>query len=270
MPVVRFERYVAIGDSSTEGLEDRDGKGGYRGWSARLATKIAAAQGGLLYANLAVRGRSTREIRDQQLGPAVAMRPDLATVFSGTNDVLGLRFDAKSVVTDMELIQGELIGAGATVLTFTLPDLTPLMPIARWIAPRIHAMNQGLRRACARTGTILLDFADHPVATDARLWSEDRIHANALGHERIAEALYHALGPPDAREDWKAPLPPREPTTLRQRCMVEITWMRRHFLPWMLGLHAHSLPSPRPSRPELGPVFVREEPRAASPPVSRP
>ncbi len=60
MPAASFgpyERYVAIGDSSTEGLDHPDGQGGYRGWANRLAEQVAAAQGGsLLYANLAIRG----------------------------------------------------------------------------------------------------------------------------------------------------------------------------------------------------------------------
>ena len=67
------------------------------------------------------------------------MRPDLATVFSGTNDVMGIRFDRDAVAHDMEAIQRALIAGGATVLTFTLPDLTPVMPIARGIAPRSAA-----------------------------------------------------------------------------------------------------------------------------------
>ena len=69
-PPARFQRYVAIGDSSTEGLDDPDGHGGYRGWSQRLAERLAQVQGGLLYANLAIRGRTTRRIRDQQIGRA--------------------------------------------------------------------------------------------------------------------------------------------------------------------------------------------------------
>ena len=92
----RFERYVAIGDSSTEGLDDPDGHGGYRGWANRLAEKVAEAQGPLLYANLAVRGRSTHRILEEQLGRAVAMRPDLVTLFSGTNDVVRRRFEVRA------------------------------------------------------------------------------------------------------------------------------------------------------------------------------
>ena len=63
-----FRRYVAIGDSSTEGLEDPDGRGGYRGWADRLAQHIADGQDEPLeYANLAIRGMRMREIRIGQL-----------------------------------------------------------------------------------------------------------------------------------------------------------------------------------------------------------
>jgi len=253
-----FERYVAIGDSSTEGLDDPDGRGGYRGWSRRLAERIAGAQGALLYANLGVRGLTTRQIRDRQLAPALAMRPDLATVFSGTNDLTAPRFDAGAVARDMEAMQRALVAGGATVLTFTLPDLTPIMPMARWIAPRIGALNRGLRDAAAGSGAILIDFAAYPVGTDARLWSEDRIHANAAGHARIADALAEALALPGSDDAWQRPLPPEAPRTGWQRLAAEITWMRRHLLPWAgrgLGgraghrTHAPGPVSLRPVRP---------------------
>ena len=49
---------VALGDSSTEGLEDDLGPDGrHLGWADRVAAALAAPEGGLRYANLAVRGR---------------------------------------------------------------------------------------------------------------------------------------------------------------------------------------------------------------------
>ena len=101
--VMSFRRYVAIGDSSTEGLEDPDDAGGYRGWADRLAQHIADAQDEPLeYANLAVRGLRMREIRIRQLEQALAMGPDLITVFGGMNDVLAPRidFDARGGARD--------------------------------------------------------------------------------------------------------------------------------------------------------------------------
>lgn len=253
----RYARYVAIGDSSTEGLEDPDADGRYRGWADRLAEHIARVQqGSLSYANLAIRGRRTRAIREQQLAPALALGPDLATVFSGTNDVIARRFDAQAVAADMEAMQRALIGCGATVLTFTLPDLTPVMPLARLIVPRITALNRALRDTAQRTGAILVDVAAYPVASDPRLWSDDRLHANAAGHARIAAALAHALELPGLDKGWSEPLAMQPPSTLRQRFAAEVWWARRHLLPW-LTRHARGQSSGderRPKQPLLLPV----------------
>jgi lysophospholipase L1-like esterase len=255
----RFARYVALGDSSTEGIDDpnTDGAGGYRGWSSRLATRIDAAQGGgLLYANLAVRGLTTAEVRERQLAAALAMRPDLATVFCGTNDVTAPRFDAARVAADIAHMQRALVGGGATVLSFTLPDLTPLMPLARLIAPRIAALNRALAESSRATGAILVDFAAHPVATDPRLWSEDRIHANSAGHARIADALAQALRLPDSNASWREPFPTPFAQTRLQWCAAELCWTRRHLLPWLWqGMRGASSSQGRvPKRPELAPL----------------
>lgn len=231
----RYRRYVAIGDSSTEGLDDPDGAGGYRGWANRLAERVALAQGGgLLYANLAVRGRRTRQILEEQLAPALAMRPDLVTLFCGTNDVVARRFDRGAFAADFETMACALAGAGATALTFTMPDLGRVLPLARRLAPRLEAVNGAVREVAARTGMLLVDFARHPVAGDPRLWSGDRLHANAAGHERIAAALAHALGLPAADGNWAEPLPAPRKRGRRERLRAELAWLARHFLPWLL------------------------------------
>jgi lysophospholipase L1-like esterase len=256
--VRRFARYVAIGDSSTEGWIDPDGRGGLRGWANRLAERVAAVQGSLLYANLGVRGKKTREILEEQLAPALAMGPDLVTLFSGTNDVVARRFDAAAVAADVERMQRAIAGAGATLLTFTLPDLTPVMPAARWLAPRVEALNEGVRRAARATGAILVDFAAFPVASDPRLWSDDRLHANSEGHARIAAALAHALGVPGCDERWMDPLPAPPASGLLRALRAEAAWTGRHLLPWILR-HSRGRSSGAgraAKRPELLPVAI--------------
>jgi lysophospholipase L1-like esterase len=230
-----YQRYVALGDSSTEGLDDPDGQGGYRGWANRLAERIAATQGSLRYANLAVRGRSTREIRDEQLQPALALRPDLVTLFSGTNDVIRRQFDADAVAADILAMHRALIGQGATLLTFTLPDLSPVMPVARWLTPRVTALNAALRQICDATGGRLVDLARYAVAADSRFWSDDRLHANAEGHARIAAALAEALGIPAADAMWAEPLPELPQPGLAERLSGELAWWRVYLLPWLWG-----------------------------------
>jgi lysophospholipase L1-like esterase len=238
----RFPRYVAIGDSSTEGIDDPDDRGGYIGWADRLAERLAHAQGSVLYANLAVRGRHTRDVRKEQLQTAARMRPTLATVFSGTNDVVSRHFNLRALAADIEEMQGTLAAAGATVLTITLPDLTPVMPMARRLTPRVLALNAAVRAAAARTGAIVVDLAAFPVASDPRLWSEDRLHANAAGHARIAHALAHTIGVPGADESWMLPLPEQPGRSIVGRLGDEWRWVRRYLAPW-LWRHARGISS---------------------------
>lgn len=249
----RFERYVAIGDSSTEGLDDPDGKGGYRGWADRLAGHIAAAQGSVLYANLGVRGRHTRQVLEEQLDLALSMRPDVATVFAGSNDAVSRGFDADAVGRDIEHMQRRLIEAGATVVTFTLPDLTGVIPLGRFAAPRVLRFNDALRRASAATGATLVDFAAYPMSSDPRIWSEDGFHANSLGHERIAAALAHALAVPGVDDSWASPFPPARPGNRFRGWMSDSAWLFGHFLPWLFR-HARGRSSGDgrgPKRPDL-------------------
>jgi lysophospholipase L1-like esterase len=228
----RFERYVAIGDSTVEGLDDPDGRGGYRGWADRLAARLAAEQGSVLYANLAIRGRTTRQIRNEQLDAAAAMRPNLVAIVSGTNDLLRRRFDAIALRDDIEAMQGTLTGIGATVITFTLPDLGDVMPLARMVRGRLVQMNQIIRDVGAKTGAIVCDFAAYPVASDPRLWSDDRLHANTAGHARIADALADHLGLAGANRSWSEPLPDAPRSRFGERFRAEAAWTRRHLLPW--------------------------------------
>jgi lysophospholipase L1-like esterase len=255
--MTRYERFVAIGDSTVEGLDDPDGRGGYHGWANRLAGRIANAQGSVLYANLGIRGRTTRQVREEQLAPALALRPDLAAVVSGTNDLLRGRFDARALQDDVEAMQRALIEVGATVVTFTLPDLSPIMPLARMLRTRLERMNDAIRGAAAATGAIVCDFANWPVASDARLWSPDRLHANSAGHARIAEALAEAVGVPGATRAWAQPLPPAPPRGMSGFLREEWSWMHGYLGPW-LWRHARGRSSGDGIRAKL-PALTRIE-----------
>jgi lysophospholipase L1-like esterase len=229
-----FQRYVAIGDSSTEGLDDPDDLGGYRGWADRLAEQVAVTSPGLHYANLAVRGRLAGEVRAEQLPRALALRPDLATFFAGVNDLLRPRYDQVRVLAEVEHVLRELVAVGATVLTITCADPVRTMPIARPLRARVLAYNDGVRLAAARAGALVADVAAEEVASDPRLWSLDRLHANTEGHTRIAAALAEQLGLPGADHRWAEPLPVLPPRRRAELARAEADWVRGHFGPWVL------------------------------------
>ena len=238
-----FARYVAIGDSSTEGLDDPDGHGGYRGWANRLAAHVAAAQSGpLLYANLAVRGRTTKEVRKEQLAPALAMHPDLVTVFSGVNDLARRHCDVKAVAREMARMFAAFTETGATVLTITMPDLSDVAPVARLVRERLVSLNDKVREACVATGAQCVDLARVPVTSDLRLWSGDRLHANSEGHRRIAAALAQALGLAGHDGAWADPLPPEPAPSIVARLSDELRWTGEHLVPW-LWRHARGISS---------------------------
>ncbi len=238
-----FRRYVAIGDSSTEGLEDPDGVGGYRGWADRLAQRLADAQPEPLeYANLAVRGLRMREIRQTQLQPALDLEPDLLTVFGGVNDVLSRHCDFATIRSDHEAVFGAARALGCTVLTFTMPDPSAVNPLGWRLRERIDALNAVIRSEAEAHGVLVVDFRRHPVAEDPRLWFEDRLHNNALGHARVAAALAWRLGVPGSDEHWADPLPealarPRP----REQVVTDLDWAVHHLAPW-LGRNLRHLP----------------------------
>ncbi|WP_433544879.1 SGNH/GDSL hydrolase family protein [Streptomyces sp. CA-294286] len=251
-----FVRYVALGDSQTEGLGDGDDTGGLRGWADRLAEHLAAVNPSLQYANLAVRGRVAGQVRAEQLGPALDLRPDLASVVAGVNDLLRPRFDAGRTVRELEEMFAALTAAGAHVVTLTFPDIGRVAPIARPVRHRVFDLNARIRVAAARHGVTLADTAAHAVATDPRLWSADRLHASPLGHERIAAAAAYALRLPGIDDNWSRPLPSQELPGRRQAAAAELRWAAGFLGPWLVRrFHGRSSGDGRAAkRPRLLPL----------------
>ncbi|MFE6836429.1 SGNH/GDSL hydrolase family protein [Streptomyces sp. NPDC057705] len=235
MPNGEYLRYVALGDSQTEGLGDGDDTTGLRGFADRFAEHLATANPGLQYANLAVRGRLAGQVRAEQLGPALALRPDLATVVAGVNDILRPRFDAAEVAGHLEEMFAALTAAGARVATVTFPDLSVLVPLARPVAPRIADLNDRIRAAAARHGVAVAETARPAAVTDPRMWTTDRLHASAVGHARIAAALAHAVGLPGSDDTWTHPLPPLPPAALGSAAAAaaELRWVAAFLGPWL-------------------------------------
>jgi lysophospholipase L1-like esterase len=230
---VPYSRYVALGDSQTEGLNDGDEATGYRGWADRLAERLAALNPELRYANLAVRGRLAVQVHREQLAPAIALRPDLATVVAGMNDLMRPKFNAAAVAGHLEEMFDALTSAGARVATLTFPNIARIMPITRPLLPRVLELNARIRAAADRHDVTVLEPFAHPVTTDPRIWSPDRLHANSLGHARIAAAMAHALALPGSDDSWTEPLPPAAPRPRWQSGYTELRWLAGFVGPWV-------------------------------------
>ncbi|GGV47054.1 SGNH/GDSL hydrolase family protein [Streptomyces spectabilis] len=227
-----YARYVAVGDSRTEGLGDGDEHRGYRGWADRLAEILAVGHPDFSYANLAVRGRVTEQVRDDQLPSALALKPDLATVVAGVDDLVGPGYDAARTARAMEEMFAELTGAGACVATVTIPDIGRIAPLARRAQPRVMDLNARIRAAADRHGVVVLDLFPMRITADPRLWSRDRMHASPLGHALIAEGVADALGVPGYAH-WARPLPPLAPVSALGGAAQEVRWLAGAAGPWV-------------------------------------
>ena len=211
-----------------------DGEGGYRGWADRLAQHIADGQDEPLeYANLAIRGLRMREIRTGQLDDALAMRPDLLSVFGGVNDLIAGPCNFDAIRADYVIIFGQARRQGATVVTFTMPDPTAINPLGRYWRERAAKLNEIIRSEAEHHGAVVMDFEPYPVAEDPRLWFEDHLHGNELGHQAIAAALAWRLGIDGFDERW-ADLE-GEPARLRGREKLrgDFEWARHYMAPWL-------------------------------------
>src|SRR3954454_15604125 len=246
--MARVRRFVALGDSFTEGLDDLASDGTPRGWADMTADVLATHDGEFSYANLAVRSLGIDAIVDEQVPAAIGMHPDLVTIAGGANDLLGLRVDVGRVVSRIEEAIAALRGAGAQVVVFAGFDPRSQLPTGRLLTGRTIAYNAGIRAAAARHDALLVDLWTMDALRDARLWAPDRLHLSTVGHRHIARSVLHLLGL-DVPAGWAAPLSAPPSQTWVAARVAELDWSRRHLAPWavrkMLGRAAGRGRSPK-------------------------
>jgi len=268
----RWRRYVAVGDSFTEGLWDVPGGAPptgaespgtvCRGWAdllaAHLAARAAAADPAgppVRYANLAVRGRLLHPIGREQVPAALGLEPDLVSLVGGGNDLLRPVADPDALAAELERGVERLRRAGVDVLLATGMDSAD-SPVVRLSRSRVAVLNTHVWSIARRHGAYVLDFWGMRSLRDWRMWAPDRIHPTTEGHRRVAQGALVALGlaPDDAT--WDDPLAPLPPLPWQARVRGDAEWLRGHALPWATRrLRRRSSGDERlPKRPRMLPV----------------
>ncbi|GAA4819275.1 SGNH/GDSL hydrolase family protein [Nocardioides caeni] len=231
-----FSKYVALGDSFTEGVgdPDPDRPNGWRGWADRFAEALAAdaatAGHDFGYANLAIRGRKLPAILAEQIDPAIALGPDLVSIHGGGNDVLRPKVDLDALAASYDDAVGRLAASGAHVVMFTIAD-TGNSGVMKVIRGRTAIFNEWAREIAEKHGATLVDMWRMRGWTVEEIMNEDRLHLNAVGHQSIAIAVADALG---LQHDLQ-PLPPVDLPVLtpREQRAANVAWARGHLAPWV-------------------------------------
>lgn len=233
-----WRRYVALGDSFTEGIGDPepDLPGGHRGWADRVAEVLSQQVPDLAYANLAVRGKLIRQIVETQIEPAIALKPDLITFSAGGNDVIRPRTDPDAIARLFEDAVVRLSQTGATLVVFTGID-TNFTPVFRGIRGKVAIYNENVRAIADRYDCIVADQWALKEVQDMRFFDDDRLHYNSLGHHEIARMVLRALNVPNDLQPMQPdPLPGR---TWREARAVDLVWAREYLVPWVLRRLRH-------------------------------
>ncbi|MGC5223913.1 SGNH/GDSL hydrolase family protein [Micromonospora sp. DT81.3] len=236
VPQSGIRRYVALGDSVTEGLSDgsRMPAGEYRGWADRLAQLLAhsgSSGAGLRYANLAVRSRLVEHVVCDQIPRALELKADLVSVLVGGNDLVRLRADPEALAARLGDGVRRLRESGCDVLL-----VTPFLPrrrASRLLARRFARFNSQLRGLARSTGAVLLDLEAVPAVSMTSLWADDAVHLNSRGHRLLAYEAAARLGVPDAGPLGRLEqLLHAEEADVEPTAMTRTAWLLRHAVPW--------------------------------------
>lgn len=149
----------------------------------------------VLLRDLAVVGALSSEL-DEQVDRALALKPEVAIILIGANDVVRMVRPTVAVAHLVRAVE-RLRAGGTAVLVGTVPDLGSIKPVlpplrhmARWWSRRIAA-EQTIRvvRAGGRTVSLADILGPEFAANRDFLFGPDKFHPSAAGYAALAEVL---------------------------------------------------------------------------------
>ncbi|HMM87315.1 GDSL-type esterase/lipase family protein [Azohydromonas sp.] len=174
---------LAIGDSLTRG-HGADGQG-YAEQLQALLARDGSAHAGVEVVNLGIDGERSAGLRARIDDALAAHRPAVVLITSGGNDFLR-RVAADETRAHLRAVVDRVRAAGATPMLFAVP--APTLGAAVGLADA-HPLYAEL---ADDTGVHVIDGVVADVLSRDALRS-DRIHPNAAGYARMAQAAFDAL-----------------------------------------------------------------------------
>ncbi|WP_294943516.1 SGNH/GDSL hydrolase family protein [Microbacterium laevaniformans] len=222
-------RFVAVGDSFTEGVGDERPDGSVRGWADLTAQGWADSRGeSIQYANLAIRGKLIWPIVAQQLEPALALKPTHLSFNGGGNDMLRPRTSVGHIADAFSQVLRRCDEEGVTLILLSGANPSAQLPMSRLIQRRGDLMSDAVVQRIAERPDVVraLNWPDAELS-DPSFWSQDRLHMNSRGHHRVAARVLDALGERVPDGWWTMPEIP-DVVRLAQR-----EYVREHLGPWV-------------------------------------
>ena len=218
---------VALGDSLTQGDGDDTG----RGYTLRLLDMVNAIRPGstmtnfgqsgwnsdaLINGDQGLSGQLTRSLGELEIAAAEG-RGAVALVWIGSNDLWYLyefgegsnendALDAEHFASNLDVILGQLRGAGAQVIIALLDDQSR-RPVAlkgeaftsitadelNRMSLQVTRYNEIISEKAAQYGALTVDFYSTDIFTNPATLYDDGNHPNAAGYDIIAQKWFDAL-----------------------------------------------------------------------------
>ncbi|MGC0370915.1 SGNH/GDSL hydrolase family protein [Microbacterium sp. SLBN-111] len=222
-------RYVAIGDSFTEGVGDELPDGTVRGWADLAAQGWADAIGEpIQYANLAIRGKLVQPIVDEQLEPALALKPTHLSFNGGGNDMLRPRTGIERIVAIFDHVVRRCDEEGVQLIVLSGANPSAGLPLGRVVQARGDALSHAVEARLQHRPDVITayNWFDRELA-GPEFWSVDRLHMNARGHHRVAARVLESVGLTAPGEWWHL----RDLPEIQR--LKGSAYYREHVAPWV-------------------------------------
>ena len=220
----------------TEGMSDEIIDGNYRGWADRVADVLATEEPNFSYANLAIRGKLLHQVVEEQVPNAIKFiegKQTLVSFHAGANDVLRPNYKPELSFAQYEVGIKKLTEAGATVMIFTVVDkVDGKGKTADLWHQRFSAFNENVRMVAKKYLVVLFEAKDAEFLNDRRFLAFDRLHMNAEGHRRLAQAVLAGLEK-SHDPNWQVPLGPAKKRNKIISTANTFAWMITFVLPWI-------------------------------------
>ena len=231
-----FDRFIALGDSFTEGMCDEIVNGQYRGWADRVADVLSGLNKDFTYTNLAVRGKLLPQVIEDQIPVAkkfISGPKTLLSFHAGANDVLRPNYQAAIAKERYRSALKELAETGATIICFTIvEEVDGKGKTADLWNQRFSDFNKNVRACAKEFGVTVIESQEAPWLADRRFLATDRLHLNPDGHFRIANGVLETLDLP-FDPAWRIPLPPAKRKPKLKRIMENTKWIINFVIPWI-------------------------------------
>ena len=235
--MANITKFIALGDSLTEGLSDKYPDGSYRGWADRVADEISKQNPDFRYANLAVRGKLLEQVVVDQLQialPWMQGSQTLVTFHAGANNVLRPKFEQNQVFETYANAVAQISQTGARLLLFTVREVSnPQTKTQHYWNQRFGPFNENVKRVAAEFGATVMDANSKEVFGDPRMLAKDRLHLSTEGHRRVAAAVLSAVDMPHD-SDWQDPMSPYKPAPAPIRVVGSVAWGVAYLVPWAI------------------------------------